>query len=241
MRLVVSERAGTTRDAIDTALEHEGKRYLLVDTAGIRRTTRREGQAESVSVMIARRRMAEADVALLVVDASIGLSRYDISIADEAGEAGCALIVVVNKADLIDSEGLQPEASWFEELHRRMGRVGFALITFTSALEGTGIIDLFPLIDEVQRRRLQRVPTGELNKLFEHIQRYGPHPPPGSPQLKYATQAAAGPPTFVVFVGGTHGKVPESYRRYLENRLRSVFEFEGTPIVVRIRRSGRQR
>lgn len=239
-RLVVSERAGTTRDAIDTVLEHEGRRYLLIDTAGIRRTTRREGHAEAVSVLIARRRMNEADVALLVVDASVGLSRQDVAIAAEAGAAGCGLIVVVNKSDLIERGGVRAEASWHEELQRRMGRIGFAVVAFTSALEGTGVVDLLPLVDQVQERRLQRVPTSDLNRMFEQIERFGPHPPPGSPQLKYITQVSVAPPTFVLFVGGSRGRMPESYTRYIENRLRGAFDFAGTPIVVQMRRGGRR-
>jgi GTP-binding protein len=240
-RLVVSERAGTTRDAIDTILEADGQRYLLIDTAGIRRTTRREGHAESVSVLIARRRMAEADVALLVIDASVGLSRQDVAIAAEAGEAGCGLIVVVNKSDLIDSGGVRPETVWLDELQRRMGRIGFAVIAFTSALQGTGILGLLPLIEAVQARRQQRVPTSDLNRMFEEIQRLGPHPPPGSPQIKYITQVSVAPPTFVLFVGRGRGRMPESYTRYIENRLRSVFDFAGTPIVVRIRHGNRRK
>jgi GTP-binding protein len=239
-RVVVSERAGTTRDAIDSKLEHDGRKYLLVDTAGIRRTTRREGHAETVSVAIARRRMAEADVALLVIDASVGLSRQDITIASDAGKCGCGLLVVVNKWDLIDRQR-QPQSSWFAELQKRMGRIGFAQFAFTSALEGTGVLDLLPQVDDIQARRLQRIPTGELNAMFDKLRRHGVQPPPGSPALKFITQVGIAPPTFVVFVGGSRGELPANYRRYLENRLRSVFDFDGVPIVVRIRRSSRRR
>lgn len=238
-RLVVSEISGTTRDAIDTTLQVDGQDYLLVDTAGIRRGARQEGFAEMVSVSIARRRMARADVALLVIDAVVGLSRQDRTVADEAQKAGCGLIVVVNKWDLVDVERGN-QRTWRQELAERLGRMSFAEVAYTSALTGEGVNRLFGVIDKVAANRLRRVPTGELNALFEYLTERGMQGPPGSPELKYMTQADVAPPTFVVFTGRGNREMPASYRRYLENRLRKTFDFVGTPVRLHIRQRRRR-
>ncbi|NKB87851.1 MAG: ribosome biogenesis GTPase Der [Acidobacteria bacterium] len=238
-RLVVSDVSGTTRDAIDTKLQVDGQDYLLVDTAGIRRGARQEGFAEMVSVSIARRRMARADVALLVIDAVVGLSRQDRTVADEAQNAGCGLIIVVNKWDLVDVER-GDQRSWRKELAERLGRMSFAEVAYTSALTGDGVPGLFGVIDSVAANRSRRVPTGELNGLFEYLKERGMQGPPGSPELKYLTQAAVAPPTFVIFTGKGSRELPASYRRYLENRLRRTFEFSGTPLRLNIRQRRRR-
>ena len=235
-RVVVSEVSGTTRDAIDTLMVRDERPYLLIDTAGIRRGGRREGFVEMVSVTIARRRMQRADVALLVVDATVGLTRQDVTIASEAGESGCAVIVVVNKWDLVTSQTGRADA-WQRELRNRMGRIGFADVAFTSAKTGRAVDGLFARIDRVQRNRMRRVPTATLNALFERLEQRGAQGPPGSPQLKYLTQARVGPPSFVVFVSGGRRKLPDNFKRYLENRLRDEFDFSGTPVRVWIRRT----
>jgi GTP-binding protein len=236
-RLVVSEVSGTTRDAIDTSISVHGRDYLLVDTAGIRRGARQEGFAEMVSVSIARRRMARADVALLVIDAVVGLTRQDRTVADEAQTAGCGLVVVVNKWDLVDVERGN-RRSWHKELKERLGRMSFAAVAYTSALTREGVRPLFSIIDDVAFNRLRRVPTGELNSLFRYLKERGVQGPPGSPELKYLTQAAVAPPTFVIFTGKGR-ELPSSYRRYLENRLRKQFDFEGTPVRLHIRQPRR--
>ena len=238
-RLVVSDVSGTTRDAIDTTMTFEGRDYVLVDTAGIRRGARQEGFAEIVSVSIARRRMARADVALLVIDATVGLTRQDRTVADEAQTAGCALIIVVNKWDLVEIERGN-QRSWHKELKERLGRMAFAGVAYTSALRGDGVKGLFSLIDRVAENRLRRVPTGELNALFKYLQERGPQGPPGSPELKYLTQASVAPPTFVVFTGKSRRELPVSYKRFLENRLRDEFGLDGTPVRIHIRRRGRK-
>ena len=235
-RVVVSEVSGTTRDAIDTLIIRDEQPYLLIDTAGIRRGGRREGFAEMVSVAIARRRMLRADVALLVVDATVGLARQDITIAAEAGESGCAVVVVVNKWDLVTSQTGRT-GTWEDELRSRMGRIGFADIAFTSAKTGRGVEGLFSRVDHVQGNRMRRVPTSTLNTLFERLEKRGVQGPPGSPQLKYLTQARVGPPSFVVFVSGGRRKLPDNFKRYLENRLRDEFDFRGTPVRVWVRRA----
>ncbi len=234
-RVVVSEVSGTTRDAIDTLMFRDERPYLLIDTAGIRRGGRREGFAEMVSVTIARRRMRRADVALLVVDATVGLTRQDVTIAAEAGGSGCAVVVVVNKWDLITAQKGQAQA-WQAELQDRMGRIGFAEIAFTSAKTGRAVDSLFGRIDRVQGNRMRRVPTAALNALFDRLEQRGVQGPPGSPQLKYLTQARVGPPSFIVFVSGGRRKLPDNFTRYLENRLRAAFDFGGTPVRVWVRR-----
>ncbi len=239
-RVVVSEVSGTTRDAIDTLMFRDEQPYLLIDTAGIRRGGRREGFAEMVSVTIARRRMQRADVALLVVDATVGLTRQDVTIAAEAGESGCGVVVVVNKWDLITAQKGQAGA-WQRELQSRMGRIGFADVAFTSAKTGRGVDGLFSRVDRVQGNRLRRVPTAALNALFERLEQHGAQGPPGSPQLKYLTQARVGPPSFVVFVSGGSRKLPDNFKRYLENRLRDEFEFSGTPVRIWVRRTKQRR
>ncbi len=236
-RVVVSEISGTTRDAVDSLLTQEGRHYLLIDTAGIRRGARREGFAEMVSVTMARRRLRRADVALLVIDAEVGLSRQDVTVAAEVEASGCGLVAVVNKWDLIDTDR-SPANEWIEELRGRMGRLSFALFAFTSAKTDEGVARLLPLVDRVRANRARRVTTSELNRLFEQMRQRGWQGPPGSPQLKYATQAAVDPPTFILFVRG-RGQFDEGFRRHIENRLRATFGLEGTPIRIRVRRSER--
>lgn len=236
-RVIVSARAGTTRDAIDTHLEQDGRAYVVIDTAGIRREAKQEGFADWVAVIQARRRMQRADVALLVIDATAGLGRQDLSIGREAAEAGCGLVVVVNKWDLVDHEGA-PTLAWLEELRARMGRLSFAAFAFVSARTGAGIEGLLPLVEQVEANRVRRVPTGELNAMFEQVMERGMEPPPGAPRPKYLTQVRVAPPTFVVFVGGKGG-LPDTYRRYIENRLRESFDFTGCPVRVRVRKGRR--
>lgn len=233
-RMIVSPVSGTTRDPIDSLVEHQGAPYLLVDTAGIRRTARQEGFAEWVSVNISRQRIKQADVAVLVVDATVGLSRQDMAVAAEAERAGCGLVVAVNKWDLIESPG-GPLEPFIAELRERMGRMAWSRFAFISALEATGLDSMMAEVRLAAENRSRRIPTGELNRFFEWMDKRGAQVPPGAPRIKYLTQAAVDPPTFVVFLSG-RGSLPDSYRRYLENLLRDAFDFAGTPIVIRTRR-----
>lgn len=236
-RVIVSSVSGTTRDPIDTLLEREGQSYLLVDTAGIRRSARQEGFAEWVSVNIARRRMNQADVALLVVDAAEGLSRQDVAIAAEAEAAGCGLVVVVNKWDLIEATS-EPLDGFVRQLRARMGRMAWARFSFGSALECSGVEELLAEVRAAAAARSRRVPTAELNQWFEWLRERGLQTPPGAPRIKYMTQAAVDPPTFIVFLGG-RGDLPDGYVRYIENLLRDSFDLVGSPLRVRTRRGRR--
>jgi len=239
-RVIVSDMPGTTRDAIDTRLESDGRAYVLVDTAGIRKRARIDTHAEIASVAMARRRLTHADVALLVIDAEEGVTRQELHLAAEADETGCGLIAVVNKWDMVvESTGVRPEVEAY--VRQRLGRMRYARVAITSATEGTGVDKLLPLVDEVAATRAHRVPTADLNAAFEAM--VGRHAPAGGTSAttpKYLTQVGINPPRFVAFAGG-RGAGRGDYVRYLENRLRASFDFAGTPLVITLRRSRRKR
>ena len=239
-RVIVSDEPGTTRDAIDTVLESAGRRYVLVDTAGMRKRARIDTHAEIASVAMARRRLTHADVALLVVDAQEGITRQDLHVAAEADQMGCGLIVVVNKWDLV-GEPLEIRGEVEEYAKERMARMRYARVAITSATKGTGVNGLLPIVDAVAAARAQRVPTAELNAAFEII--VGRNAPAGGTSAtspKYLTQVGIKPPRFVAFAGG-RGAARGDYTRYLENRLREHFDFAGTPLVIKLRTSSRGR
>jgi len=239
-RVIVSDVAGTTRDAIDTMLERDGKRYLLVDTAGMRKRAKVDTHAEIASVAMARRRLQRADVALLVIDPQEGLTRQDLHVAEEAGDVGSGLIVVVNKWDLVAPADDVPERMK-KHVTSRLARMRYARVAVISALEGRGVEGLLPMVDEVAEARARRVPTADLNRAFEIM--VGKHAPAGgtsATQPKYMTQVGIRPPRFVAFAGSRGGDRPD-YTRYLENRLREAFDFAGTPIIINVRLSRRRR
>ncbi len=239
-RVIVSDIPGTTRDAIDTLMERDGKRYLLVDTAGIRKRAKVDTHAEIASVAMARRRLRRADVALLVVDPQDGLTRQDLNLAAEANRVGSGLIVVVNKWDLVEPEDDFP-TRMMEHVVSRLARMRYARVALISALAGTGLDALLPMIDEVAEARARRVPTADLNQAFEiMVGRHAPEGGTSATQPKYLTQVGVKPPRFVAFAGSRGGNRPD-YRRYLENRLRESFDFAGTPIVINLRLSRRGR
>ena len=234
-RVIVSDIPGTTRDSIDTVLERDGRRYVLVDTAGMRKRSKVDTHAEIASVAIARRRIERADVSLLLIEPHEGVTHQDISIGREAQEKGCGLVVVVNKWDTVDKEeGLHTRFT--DYVRHRMGRLRWAPVAYTSALEGLGVDALLPLVDEVAAARARRIPTAQLNVAFEQmLQRHEPAGGTTGAMPKYLTQVGVNPPTFVVFASG-RGSMRADYRRYLENRLRDGFDFEGTPLRIKVRR-----
>lgn len=239
-RTIVSDVPGTTRDAIDTPFEFEGRSMLLVDTAGIRRRGKIERGVERHSVQAAEHAVSRADVVFLVIDQGEATAAQDTHIAGTVTEAGKGLIIVVNKWDL--AEFPDERHSFARRLDVRYKFVPWAPVQFTSALRGEGVQDLLELamhIDAVRRRRIQ---TSELNLTIQRaIADHGPSAVHGR-RLKvvYVTQAETEPPTFVFFVND-----PEllhfSYRRYLENRIREAFGFEGTAIRMRFRRRSEDR
>ena len=239
-RVLVSEVAGTTRDTVDTGLTWHGRTLRLVDTAGIRRPGRvaRSGHVEAVSVVVARRALTGADVAVLVVDADEGISKQDASIAGEAERAGCGIVIAANKWDLVKSRGPGFYKEFDADLRDALKFAEFAPIVHISALTGERAPKLIERVVEAAAARSTHVSTGALNRMVERVtRRHPPHSPGrGEVRIKYATQVASRPPTFVFFTN-VATRFHFSYERFLCNRLRDTFGFEGTPIRLRVRTS----
>jgi GTP-binding protein len=234
-RVVVSAEPGTTRDAIDTRFNYQGRDYILVDTAGIRAKGRLGRSVERYSVSRALAAVRRADVALILLDAVEGVTDQDTKIGGEAHEAGCASILVVNKWDR--RAGQSDATGEFRlALQEQFKYLAYAPIAFVSALSGLRVMGLFRMIDAVAAERVRRIPTAELNAVVQEAA--ARRPPPAergrAVQIRYATQTGIKPPTFVFFTT-TAGKVHFSYMRYLENCLREAYGFRGTPIRLAIR------
>ncbi|HXY73273.1 MAG TPA: ribosome biogenesis GTPase Der [Actinomycetota bacterium] len=226
-RAVVHDMPGTTRDAVDSVVTVQGRRLRFVDTAGFRRPLRTEG-VEYYGLLRAIQAVESADVALLVLDANQGLTGEDKRIEAKVREAGRGLAVALNKWDLVLSG---ERADLFVRLSEEARVIPGAPVLRMSALTGTGVGRLAPTLLGVHERWSRRVPTAEVNRVLERAT--GSYPPPrGTPHIRYGTQVAAGPPTFVLF--GAE-RVPPSYGRYLENSLREAFGFDGVPIRLRFR------
>jgi GTPase len=242
-RMIVSELPGTTRDAVDSLLMWHRRRFRIVDTAGMRRPGRvaQSGQIESVSVLLARRAMESADVAVLVVDATQGITDQDAAIAGEAEKAGCGIIVAANKWDLMKGDGRDRARDFDEELRRHLKFLDYAPVLHISALTGERTPRLLETIDQVAAARTARVRTSELNTLIQHVA--SAHPPPSrgrtATRILYAAQTGVAPPTFVVFTN-VATRFHFSYERFLVNKLRESFGFVGTPIRLRVRRRTRK-
>ncbi len=233
-RVLVSPTAGTTRDPIDTLLTWEGRRYRLIDTAGIRRRSQVSGVAEEVAVLFARRQIERADVVVLVVDAAQGVTSGDLAIAGSAWEMGRGVVVALNKWDLLDEETRERlDETWprLAEVLAKPPRVNI------SALSGRRIDRLLPAVDAALARLRLELPTGEVNRLFERaVQHHQAPQHRGKPwKLYYATQVATSPPTFMLFANRTLER-SDTYRRYLENRLREALDLAGVPVRLVIRR-----
>ncbi len=233
-RSLVSDVAGTTRDPVDTILEWDGRGYRLIDTAGIRRRSQVSGVAEQVAVMFARRQIERADAVVLVVDAAAGVTSGDLQVAGVAWELGRGVVVAINKWDLLDAEAREDlEESWprLDELLASPPRVN------VSALSGRRIDRLLPAVDTLLERLGLELSTSEVNRFFERaIQAHQPPQYKGRPwRLYYATQVATSPPTFMLFANRTLER-RDTYRRYLENRLRRELDLDGVPIRLVIRR-----
>ena len=233
-RVVVSPEPGTTRDAIDTRFSYEGREYVLVDTAGIRAKGRLGRSVERYSVSRALAAIRRADVALIVLDGAEGVTVQDTKIGGEAHAAGCATILVVNKWDLRAGQR-EAVGEFGGDLRDKFKYLAYAPVSFVSALSGLRVMELFPKIDEVAAARAYRVPTPELNAVMrEAVSRRPPAAERGRPvRIRYATQVAIKPPTFLIF--STASTLHFSYQRYLENCLRRAFGFPGTPIRVSVR------
>jgi GTP-binding protein len=238
-RSIVSPIPGTTRDPIDTLLRYQGQRVLLIDTAGIRRRGRIERGVEKFSVLRAVRAIERADVVALLIDAVEGITAQDTHVAGYAQEAAKGLIVVVNKWDLIEKDSYTAD-EYTAQLREALNFVPYAPIVFVSALTGQRARRVLDLALEIQAARQRRVSTSELNSVVRAAAAAHRSTTAGRAlKIYYATQAETSPPTFVFFVNN-----PEllhfSYRRYLENRLREAFGFEGTAIRLLFRGRGEQ-
>jgi GTP-binding protein len=233
-RALVAPEAGTTRDPVDTLVEHGGRRWLLIDTAGIRRRSQAADAPEELAVMMARRQIERAEVALLVLDAPAGVTAGDLAIAGAVWELGRAAVVAVNKWDLLDEEGRERlEASW----PRLDGLLAGPLRVNLSAKTGRGVDKLFPALAEAHAAHHTRLPTAEVNRVFEQaLLRRRPPAEQGRPwKLYYATQVGAAPPTFMLFANRTLRR-SDPYRRYLVHRLREQVALPGVPVRLVVRR-----
>jgi GTP-binding protein len=237
-RVIVSSIPGTTRDAVDTEIERESTRFRLIDTAGIRRKGKTELEAEKISVLMARRHLERADVAILLVDATEGPAALDATIAGYAHDAGVSLIVAVNKWDVM--ERTEETARLMEQRIRDMMKFAdYAPILFISAKTGHRVEKVLDAARLANAGRSKRIPTGELNRFFERnlAQPRASTPTRFPLRVLYLTQAATRPPTFVVFTTSRdpRAKLHFSYERYIVNRLREEFVFFATPIRIRQR------
>ena len=237
-RVLVSDMPGTTRDAVDAVLRWKRRQFRIVDTAGIRRPGRvaRSGQVESVSVIVARRAVEAADVAVLVIDAVEGPTEQDGAIAGEADRAGCGIVVAANKWDLMKGEGPDFAKTFDSGLQRRVKFLEYAPVLHISALTGERTLRLLEVIDQVAAARQRRVPTGELNRFVEKIAASHPPASPGRKAVRilYASQVGVAPPKFVFFTN-IATTFHFSYERFLVNRLREAFGFVGSPIRIQVR------
>ena len=237
-RVLVSERAGTTRDAVDTVVGWHGRRIRLVDTAGIRRPGRvaQGGAVEAVSVVLARRALARADVAVLLIDAAGAATRQDAVIAGEAERAGCGVVIAANKWDLVRDRGAGFSKTFDAELRRSLRFADFAPILHVSARTGQRAPRVIERAVDVAAARAAHVGTAELNRVVARITARHRPASPGRRAVKilYAAQIGARPPAFVFFTN-VATRFHFSYERYLRNQLRDAFGFEGSPIRIKAR------
>lgn len=234
-RSIVSDVAGTTRDALDVVVEHDGKRYRLVDTAGMRKRNVVHEDIEYYSMVRGLRAIDEAQVCLLVVDASEGVTEQDQKIANMALERGCALIILLNKWDLVTTEEQREEV--MQSVARRMTFAPWAPVLRTSALSGRALEKVWALVDKVGVAYSGKLGTGALNNLLQGIRESGHTIVKGSKRLRiqYANQTGNCPPAITFFCNFPE-LVDDNYKRYLENRLRENFDLEGTPVRLRFRK-----
>jgi GTP-binding protein len=238
-RAIVSPIAGTTRDAVDEMVERDGKRYRFIDTAGIRRKGKTKLMAEKLSVVMARKHLEAADVALLVIDAPEGVTALDATIGGYAHESGRSVVIVVNKWDLIGpgrTDGNPPadQAIFEKQLRSVLKYLSYAPVLFISANSGKNVDRVFTATARVAQERRKRISTGEMNRFVKSVDFERASSPGYGIRIQYLTQASVAPPTFVAFTNRP-GKLHFSYQRFLENQIRRAFGFEGTPIRIKTR------
>jgi GTPase len=237
-RTIANPVPGTTRDAIDTPITRNGKHYLLIDTAGIRRKSRISLTMEKYSTVQAIKAISRADIALILLDAKEGISEQDLKIAGLALERGTACILVVNKWDLVEKDN-STIGTFVEDIRYNAKFLEYAPIIFVSALSGQRVSKIFDLVQRVYAQYTHRVETGELNRKIREI--IEANPPPGRQSrphvFNYITQVAVKPPSFALFVSNPKG-IHFSYERYLINRIRQTFGFEEVPIRLFFKKKG---
>jgi GTP-binding protein len=235
-RAIVNSSPGTTRDAIDTPFLREGQKYIFIDTAGIRRKSKVAERLEKYSAIKALKSVERCDVALILLDGFEGLTEQDARIVEFAAESGRAIILVVNKWDLVEKDSHTME-DYKERIHREMKTLDYAPILFISALSGQRVAKIFATIEEIVAEHRKRIPTADLNKWLQETVQSSPPPLYRNRPVKlyYVSQVDVGPPTFVLFTNETRG-LGVSYQRYLVRRLRERYGFAGTPIRLFFRR-----
>ena len=233
-RSIVSDVAGTTRDAIDTIVERDGRRYRLVDTAGIRKKSTVYENIEYYSMVRGLRAIDRADVALLVVDSSVGVTEQDQKVANLAIERGCALVVLLNKWDLLTDDRAREQV--METVDRRLTMAPWAEFLRISALTGRSVEKIWAMVDSAAEHRAQKLSTARLNQFLTDLREFGHTVVDGKRRLRmhYVTQTGVEPPAFTFFVNHPD-LVNDTYARYIENRMREKFELKGTPVRLRFR------
>ena len=238
-RSIVSELPGTTRDTVDAVLKWHKRTFRIVDTAGIRRPGRvaRSGQLEAVSVIVARRAIEQADVAVLVVDSVEGATDQDAAIAGEADKAGAGIIIAANKWDLMKGRGTDFSKEFDEKLRRQLKFLDYSPVLHISAATGERTAKVLETVDKVAEARTRRIPTSELNRFVSAVTAVHPPASPGRREVRilYAAQTGVAPPTFVFFTN-VATEFHFSYERFMVNRLRESFGLVGTPIRIHVRR-----
>src|SRR6266404_4526889 len=234
-RAIVSPVAGTTRDSVDTLLKTSAQTFRLIDTAGIRRKGKTLAMAEKLSVVMARKSLQRADVAIVLLDAEQGIAALDAAIAGYASEAGCSIIVALNKWDLLVDRDTHTGAAFERKVREQMKFLSWAPVVTISALVGQRVQKILPLAIRANEARSRRIPASQLNQFYERMIERSGIVPAGSHgrsrlHVQYVTQTSVRPPTFVVFTSGGKGGLHFSFLRHLENRLREEFDFFGTPI-----------
>ena len=250
-RAIVSPVPGTTRDAVDEIVERDGRRYRFIDTAGIRRKGKTHLMAEKLSVVMARKHLEFADIALILIDATEGVTALDATIAGYAHESGRSVIIVVNKWDLVAGKKLE---SWRgrkvapqerpvdrnlyeQQVRRSLKFLEYAPVIFISASSGKNVDKIFPTLELVAEERRKRIPTAAMNRFLKQVDfERASVPMAKRVKIYYMTQASVGPPTFVLFTDRPV-KLHFSYQRFLENQIRRAFGFTGTPIRILTRAS----
>ncbi|MGI6361148.1 MAG: ribosome biogenesis GTPase Der [Bacillota bacterium] len=231
-RVIVSDVSGTTRDAIDTVLEHEGQKYLIIDTAGMRKKSKINQPAEYYSVARGLKAIERADIVLLVIDALDGLTEQDKRLAGYVDEAGKGLLIVVNKWDLPNKDGKSMDK--FEKMLREeLAFVSYALTVYVSAKNGQRMDRILPLVELAAEQHGRRIATSILNEVLREAVDLNPPPTDKGRRIRllYMTQIGVKPPQMVIFVNDPE-EVHFSYRRYIENKLRESFGFTGTPVKI---------